>query len=263
MISEKIDNNIIHFYQKVIDKTVLIRYTTDFILKIFAMFYKKQNGNDLADSSIKMIKSIQASLFSKINEFVNNAELTNDNIIDIRFEKDSLVPLFKLYHENSKNDVLFNIFFKKISWDEINEFRLFLVKFLHYYLLKYNQNTVKSNEHLDKIVSDLSYVVQELLQNANAYSFGQFEYELVLNHSNNKFVITVYNFAEEKNVKVLFNIFDELKNEENKNNLILKYMLAEDKHLGLITSIFNYNISNFNAEYIDNKIVKIQFEMDY
>jgi hypothetical protein len=43
MITRNIDNNIIHFYQKVIDKRAVIRFTTDFLMRIFGLSYKKQS----------------------------------------------------------------------------------------------------------------------------------------------------------------------------------------------------------------------------
>ena len=46
MLGKESQNNIIHFYQRVIDKTTLIRFTTDFTLKIFELFYKKQAESD-------------------------------------------------------------------------------------------------------------------------------------------------------------------------------------------------------------------------
>ena len=57
MLTEKIDSNVIHFYQKAVDKTALIRFTTDFILKIFELFYKKQYSTNPGLESKRIINS--------------------------------------------------------------------------------------------------------------------------------------------------------------------------------------------------------------
>ncbi|MBP5449854.1 MAG: hypothetical protein J6Y01_07015, partial [Spirochaetales bacterium] len=51
MLGQESQNNIIHFYQRVIDKTTLIRFTTDFTLRIFELFYKKQAETDVLDEN--------------------------------------------------------------------------------------------------------------------------------------------------------------------------------------------------------------------
>jgi len=263
MISEKIDCNVIHFYQKVVDKTALIRFTTDFILKIFALFYKKQHDGTMGQESDRIIKSIQAALFVKINQYVKDVQICPDNIIDIKFEKDNAIPIVSLHHDSQKSDVLIDILFKKISWEEINEFRVFMVRYLDYYLTKFHLSEFPGKSSINKVVTDLSYVVQELLQNANAYSYGHYDYELILRHSNDKFYITVSNFAEKDKAQMLINIVNEIKNCEDLNNLVLKYMKSDEKHLGIITSVYNYKISDYNVEYIDDKIIQTQFVMEY
>ncbi|HOV13495.1 MAG TPA: hypothetical protein PK771_04360 [Spirochaetota bacterium] len=263
MISEKIDSNVIHFYQKVVDKTALIRFTSDFILKIFELFYKKQHGGIMGQESERIIKSIQATLYVKINQYVKDLKISSDNIIDIKFEKDNAIPIVSLHHESKKSDILMDIFFKKINWEEINEFRVFMVKYLNYYLTKLYLSKFTDEFSINKIVTDLSYVVQELLQNANAYSYGPYDYELILKHYDNKFHITVSNFAKKDNALMLMNIVNEIKRSENLDDLVISYMKSEDKHLGIITSIFNYKISDYKVEYIDDKIIQTQFIMEY
>lgn len=262
MINEKVDSNIIHFYQKVLDKTTLIRFTTDFTLRIFALFYRKQHDGLLGRESNKIIQSIQATLFARINDYIKDINISPNNIIEIKFEKDNAIPSVSLHHEEKESDTLLNVFFKKISWDEINEFRVFLVRYLQYYLSKFHSSFFKTEEQIKKNVSNLSYIIQELLQNANAYSYGPYDYELVLKYSRNKFYITVSNFANENNIRILKTIIDEIKSTKDMQTLLLKYMLSEDKHLGIITCIFNYKITDFNFSYIDNKIAQINLTID-
>lgn len=262
MIAEKIDSSIIHFFQKVLDKTTLIRFTTEFILRIFALFYKKQQDGFLGKESHKIIQSIQGSLFAKINDYVKDINITPNNIIEIKFEKDNSIPSVSLHHNEKISDVLINVFFKKISWDEINEFRVFLIRYLNYYLSKFHSNFFVDNESIKKNVSNVSYVVQEMLQNANAYSYGPYDYELILKYSNNKFNIIVSNFAEEHNYKLLKQIIDEIKAATDLKTLLLKYMLSDEKHLGLISCIFNYDITEYEVKYIDNKIVQMNITIN-
>ncbi|OHD06598.1 MAG: hypothetical protein A2086_06660 [Spirochaetes bacterium GWD1_27_9] len=263
MLTEKIDSNVIHFYQKAVDKTALIRFTTDFILKIFELFYKKQYSTNPGLESKRIINSIQATLFAKINEYVKDINLSADNIIDIKFEKDNAIPIVSLHHETKKSDTLFNVFFKKINWEEINEFRVFMIKYLKYYLTKYHFSYLPDEHKITKVVTDLSYVVQELLQNANAYSYGSYDYELILKHSGNRFNVIVSNFSDKENAKTLINIVDEIHNTKDLQELIIKYMRSEEKHLGIITSVFNYNVSEYKVNYIDNKIIQAQFMLEY
>lgn len=263
MINEKIDNNVIHLYQKVVDKTALIRFTSDFVLKIFALFYKKQHGGLMGQESGRIIQSIQATLFIKINQYVKDAEISTDNIIDIKFEKDNAIPIVSLHHEKKSSDTLIDVCFKKISWEEINEFRVFMVKYLNYYLTKYYSSQFNDTQSINKVVTDLSYVVQELLQNANAYSYGPYDYELILKHSENKFFITVSNFAQKENADMLLKIVNEIKNTDNLKELIIKYMKSEEKHLGIITSVYNYKVTTYDVEYIDNKIIQTKFVIEY
>ncbi|HOJ63206.1 MAG TPA: hypothetical protein PLE45_02185 [Spirochaetota bacterium] len=262
MLTEKIDSNIIHFFQKVLDKTTLIRFTTEFTLRIFALFYKKQHDGFLGKESNKIIQSIQGNLFARINDYVKDINITPNNIIEIKFEKDNAIPSVSLHHDDKISDILINVFFKKISWDEINEFRVFLIRYLNYYLYKFHSDFFTNEEAIKKNVSNVAYVVQEMLQNANAYSYGPYDYELILRYSNNKFYITVSNFAKENNYILLKQILDEIRNATDLKTLLLKYMLSEEKHLGLITCIFNYDITDYNLKYIDNKIVEINLTIN-
>ncbi|MBR6198789.1 MAG: hypothetical protein IKQ61_00850 [Spirochaetales bacterium] len=271
MLGKESQNNIIHFYQRVIDKTTLIRFTTDFTLKIFELFYKKQaEGDDFDEKeSNKIIRSIQASLFADINKYIKDAQIRNEDVIEITFERDSSIPSVILHREDEPTDVeyadpsiLLHVYFKKISWNEINEFRVFFVRYMTYYLTKFHSGDFKDVDSISRNVSNASYVVQELLQNANAYSFDMHDYELVLKYNVGAFDITVRNFAEQKNVAQLQEIVKEISDCENHEELLLKYMLNEEKHLGLITSIYNYNISKYNVNYLEDKIVEIHFVID-
>ena len=113
MISEKLDSNVIHFYQRVVDKTALIRYTTDFILKIFELFYKKQHNGMLGQESERIIKSIQATLFMKINQYIKDLTISSDNVMDIKFEKDNAIPIVSLHHDSKQSNILLDIFSKR------------------------------------------------------------------------------------------------------------------------------------------------------
>ena len=90
-------------------------------------------------------------------------------------------------------------------------------------------------------------MIQELLQNANAYSYGPYDYELILRHYDNKFHITVLNFANEENATTLLKIVDEIKKSDNLNELIINYMKSDeniwDNHLNLIIMSLNTKLT--------------------
>ncbi len=262
MITKNIDNNIIHFYQKVVDKVAVIRFTTDFLMKIFGLSYKKQS-EILNEETKRIIASIQASLFAQIDKYLKDVTISENNIIEIRFEKDNIFPIVEILYEDKPTDTLVNVFFKKINWEEINEFRIFLIRFLDYYLKKYRSTFFKNETDIKKLVTEVAYVVQELLQNANMYSVGEYDYELIIECSDNRLIITVYNFADKNSVNKLMNIIKEVKASDNLQELILKYMLSDNKSLGIISSIYNYNIKKYSVEYIDDEIAKVVFEVEF
>ena len=135
MNDAKLSGAVIHFYQKMLDKTVLIRYTTDFIMRIFALFYKKKHRSPDNESE-KIIQSIQATLFAKINEYAKNIESSDDSVIEIMFQKDDLIPIVQHHRTDFPKDMLINVFFKKTGWDEINVFRFFFVRYMEHYFRK-------------------------------------------------------------------------------------------------------------------------------
>jgi hypothetical protein len=267
MIKQSADSNVIHFYQRVLDKTVLVRFTTEFVLKIFALFYKKKREQHDSKSTDKLIQSIQATLFAKINDYVKRSEIEEHDTIEITFEKEHTIPIVSLLHTEDKesdhqqSDMLIHIYFKKISWDEINEFRYFLTRYLQYYLATFQQSSARDENKTKRQVSNLTYVIQELLQNANEHSSGQYDYELELQNVNKQFIITVRNFATKPNAEKLKSIVNEIKNTTNIQELLLQYMLDDEKHLGIISSIINYNIEDYTISY-KNDIVQVRFVMD-
>lgn len=246
---------VIHFYQKMIDKTVLIRYTTDFIMRIFGLFYKKKHSSSQGESD-RIIQSIQATLFAKINEYAKGIANSEDNIIEIMFDKNDLIPIVQHYRGDKKSDVLLDVFFKKIGWDEINVFRFFFVRYMEYYFKK-----IHIGESEKKAVSDLSYIVQELLQNANAYSLNNTDYELKVKHKGNSVLVSVENYADENNIAMLKNIITDINTSNNLQELILKYMLSQDKHLGLISSVFNNNVEKISYGITENNKVKVDISV--
>lgn len=259
MISEKATSTIIHFYQKVIDKKTVIRYTTDFILRIFGLFYQKTHQEKIDETSQKIIQSIQATLYAKIDEYLKGLQILTNNVLEIKFEKDNSIPIVSHHRVTTDSDILVKVFFKRIEWEEINEFRVFLVRFLKHYFEKYYPDQFSGTSSIKKMVDDISYIVQELLQNANQYSEGNYDYELVIRHYDNKIDITVLNYASPENVNKLMRIVNKIKSSVSLKELVMEFMLSKDKHLGIITSVFNYNISSFNVEYVEQKIVKTNF----
>lgn len=260
MIRKQDSGAVIHFYQKVLDKRTLIRSTTDFILRIFGLFYKKQKEIYSEDSN-RIIQSIQATLFAKLDNYVKSIKVSKHNVIEIKFEKDSLIPVVSHHSSEDSNNILLNVFFKKIGWDEINVFRVFFIKYMEYYLKKFSFNNFDDEGSIKKKVADLSYIVQELLQNANEYSLDYYDYELIVQHIDNKIEITVSNFTDDENLARLKNIIKDINSSENLQDLILKYMLSSEKHLGLITSVFNYDVDKVDYNIENNEIVTVKMEM--
>lgn len=256
MIQKHDTGAIIHFYQKMIDKTVLVRFTTDFIMRVFALFYRKKHTNQDQDSD-RMIQSIQANLFAKVNEYAKTIACDENNIIEIMFEKDDLIPIVQHHRQDKKSDILLDVFFKKVGWDEINVFRSFFVRYLEYYFAKILSKTPTDRKIVNKIVNDLSYIVQELLQNANAYSIGEYDYELSVSHKDDKVFVTVENYTDKDNLNQLVRIIEDIKTSGNLQELILKYMLSQEKHLGLISSVFNNNVESIDYAIESEGLVKV------
>lgn len=257
MISRKPTGAVIHFYEKMIDKTVLVRFTTDFIMKIFELFYRKKHPV-LDKESEKIIQSIQATLFAKTNEYARSIEVDENNVIEIQFEKNNLIPIVQHYKTLRKTDVLLTVSFKKIGWDEINVFRSFFVRYISYYFAKFHAARFKDQNAIKKIVTDLSYIIQELLQNANAYSIGEYDYELVVKHISNTIKLSVENYTNQKNIDQLKKTIDDINQAENLHNLILDYMLSQEKHLGLISSVFNNDVEKISCSCKSSGLVKVE-----
>lgn len=266
MIKKKSDINIISFSQKVLDKESLINFTPNFILEIYFLFYRSKYGKSvdpklLRSESEFIMQLIKTALFTEIEGYKDNIKKDSENILQITFEKDHPDPIVSLYNQKDQTDVLIDVLFKKISWDEVNEFRKFLVDYLEYFLNKFHSNRFSSKEDSSKRANNITYVIQELLQNANEHGEGENDYELLLKFDNNKFFITVINYALKEKANQLISIVDDIRNNENHDDLLLKYMLEEDKHLGIISSIVNFNVDEYGVKYKD-EVVKVDFQMN-
>ena len=99
--------------------------------------------------------------------------------------------------------------------------------------------------------------MQELLQNANEYSVGNTDYELIVKHKDNRVLISVENTTDRKHFEQLKSIISDIKSSQNLQELIIKYMLAQDKHLGLISSVFNNNIETIDYVALKDNRVRI------
>ena len=145
--------------------------------------------------------------------------------------------------------------FQKIDWDEINIFRPFLLRYLTLYL---KEKTKLSTNKIKQLVTNLSFVIQEFLQNANQYGIGDYGYELTVSYKDNKIAISVKNYTNSDNAIQLQSIVDEITNAEDMHDLILKYMLNSQKHLGLISSVFNNYISNLTCKINQENLVCLE-----
>ncbi|MCG8570405.1 MAG: hypothetical protein MJB14_09720 [Spirochaetes bacterium] len=253
------ESSVIHFYQKVIDKTILKRFTADFILRIFGLFYRKNQEQVQAEQE-KMIQSIQAALFSRLNESLKSISVTPSNLIEIKFDDDIAIPTITYHNEVEKYDnVLINVLFKKIGWEEINEFRYFILRFLQYYLSREYESQIIPEETIKKKVEEISYIIQELLQNANQYGLEEYDYQLKIIHLAHEIHIYVFNAASEKNYQKMKRIIEEIRNSKDREDLLLKFMLKDDKSLGLISSILNFNIQDYHVDFINESIIETHF----
>lgn len=247
---------IIHFFQKILDKTVIIRFTSEFILKIFELSYKKRNDFDTPESN-QFIKLIQATLFAKINNYVQKTKIVPNNFIEIFFEEEHSVPAVTVHHNAMEENRLLHVFFKRTDWEEINEFRYFLGRYISFYLKSKFSNFLGDDNIIRQVISDITYIVQELLQNANEHSFKNTDYEFSLIHKDDSFYIMVGNYGEKSKLDNISRIINEVKQSDNLQELLMKYMLDDDKHLGLVTSIVNFKIDDINVAYDENNFIKV------
>ena len=259
MINRKSQSSIICIFLKMNNNKSFIRITVDFVLRLASLFHSK-NKRDMNDTN-KIIRSIQDKLFANIGGFIENGKLTEISDLEIFFESQGDTLCTKIKNLKTRKDNLINVVFKKICWDEINEFRVFLLKYMEIYFNEINSGYFKGETSMKKAVSDLSYVVQEILQNANEHSPPDCEYELYIRHKGDDFHIIVYNFAEKSKASHLIEIVNEVKNTKNLSELLLEYMINNDKHLGIISSIANYNIREYNVFYSPEEIISVEMIM--
>lgn len=252
MISRKPNKAIIHFREKIIDYKVLVSYTADFLMNLLILSKRKYSGENITKSSAT---KIQAKLLADVTEYSKTLNPEKDNMLEIRLESDSEVPVMHSYSSLRDTGVLLMITFQKIDWDEINIFRKFLFRYLTHYLKK---ETKKNSNEIKQLVTNLSFVIQEFLQNANLYGAGDYGYELVISHINDTITISVENYTDLKNATQLKSIVDEICSTENMHELILKYMLNSQKHLGLISSVFNNYIDNINCKVNRDNLIRLE-----
>lgn len=252
MISGKTNKTIIHFRERIIDYNTSVGYTTDFLMNLLILSKRKCSGMNMTKS---YTAKIQSQFLSEITEYLKTLNLKEDNILEIELESDNEVPVMHLHSYIPDNEALLIITFQKIDWDEVNIFRKFLLKYLSHYLKK---RTEKSSSEIKQTVTNLSFVIQEFLQNANLYVTGGYGYELVVSYIDNAIVISVENYTNPENAAQLKAIVDEISNAENMHELILKYMLDSQKHLGLISSVFNNYIDNISCKISDDNLVRLE-----
>lgn len=252
MISRKPNKTIIHFREKIIDYKTLVSYTTDFLMNLLILSKRKYSGENITKSHAA---KIQAKLLAEVSEYSKNLDPKTDNMIEIKLESDSEIPIMHSYSSLRDTGVLLMITFQKIDWDEINIFRKFLFRYLVQYLKK---ETKKSTNEIKQLVTNLSFVIQEFLQNANLYGAGDYGYELVISHINDNITISVENYTDPENAAQLKAIVEEICNAENMHELILKYMLNSQKHLGLISSVFNNYIDDISCKVNRDNLVRLE-----
>ena len=256
MISRKPTKTIIHFREKIIDYKILVRYTTDFLMNLFVLSQKKYNGENIKDEKVKKsIAKVQAQLLAEVTEYSKTLNLQKDNMVEVKLKLNNNTPIIRSYSSLRDNGVLLMVTFQKIDWDEINIFRKFLFRYITHYLKK---KTKKTSDEIKQIVTNLSFVIQEFLQNANLYGIGDYGYELVISYVDDKIIISVENYTDSKNAAQLQSIVNEINNAGNIRDLILKYMLNSQKHLGLISSVFNNYLCNLSCKISRDNLVRLK-----
>lgn len=250
MISEKPNKTIIHFHEKIIDYKSSVGYTTDFLTNLLILSKKKDGANDTTKSHVAEIK---AKFSAELSEYSKTLNPKTDNMLEIKLESANETPV--MHTSLRSSGVILMIRFQKIDWDEINIFRKFLSRYLMQYFKK---ATKKSSNEIKQLVSNLSFVIQEFLQNANLYGAGDFGYQLVISHINDTIIISVENYTDPRNAAQLKAIVDEICSTENMHDLILKYMLKSQKHLGLISSVFNKYIDDISCDVNHDNLVKLK-----
>ena len=162
MISKKTTKTVIHFHEKIIDLKVLECYTTDFLMKLFVLAKKKYNNENIRNEKVKAaIAEVKANLLDNIKKYSQNLDI---EMIEVKIMSDGKNPIVNSYSLLHEADQLLRVTFQKIDWDEINLFRKFLLRYLTTYLRK---KTKKTGNEIEQIVTNLSFVIQEFLQNAN------------------------------------------------------------------------------------------------
>lgn len=256
MISKKTTKTVIHFHEKIIDLKVLECYTTDFLMKLFVLAKKKYNNENIRNEKVKAaIAEVEANLLDNIKKYSQNLDIEKENMIEVKIMSDGKNPIVNSYSLLHEADQLLRVTFQKIDWDEINLFRKFLLRYLTTYLRK---KTKKTGNEIKQIVTNLSFVIQEFLQNANLYGVGNHGYELIISNVDDKIMISVENYTDPKNAVQLQSIVDEICNAENMRELLLKYMLNSQKHLGLICSVFNNYITDLTCNINSDNLVHLE-----
>lgn len=252
MISRKPNKTIIHFREKMLDYNISLSYTIDFLVNLLVLSKRKYDGMNMPKS---YAAEIQTKFLSEITEYSKTLDCEESNMLEIKLESDNEVPVMHLHSHTPNTEVLLMVTFQKIDWDEINIFRNFLLKYLTHYLKK---RTEKSNGEIKQIITNLSFVAQEFLQNANLYVAGNCGYKLVISYIDDAIAISVENYTDPENAAQLKAIVDEICNTKNMHELILKYMLDSQKHLGLISSVFNNYIDNINCKVNRDNLVRLE-----
>lgn len=250
MINKKSTKTIIYFREKIFDHKILVNYTTDFLTNLFVLAKRKYNNENTKNSVTK----IHTNLSKQLTEYSKTLD-QQDNMIEINMVLSDENPIIQSESSLTDSNILLMVTFQKIDWDEINIFRPFLLRYLTLYL---KEKTKLSTNKIKHLVTNLSFVIQEFLQNANQYGIGDYGYELTVSYKDNKIAISVKNYTNSDNAIQLQSIVDEITNAEDMHDLILKYMLNSQKHLGLISSVFNNYISNLTCKINQDNLVCLE-----
>lgn len=250
MINKKSTKTIIYFREKIFDHKILVNYTTDFLTNLFVLAKRKYNNKNTKNSVTK----IHTNLSKQLTEYSKTLD-QQDNMIEINMVLSDENPIIQSESSLTDSNILLMVTFQKIDWDEINIFRPFLLRYLTLYL---KEKTKLSTNKIKQLVTNLSFVIQEFLQNANQYGIGDYGYELTVSYKDNKIAISVKNYTNSDNAIQLQSIVDEITNAEDMHDLILKYMLNSQKHLGLISSVFNNYISNLTCKINQDNLVYLE-----
>jgi hypothetical protein len=225
----------------------------EFILRIVSLAYKPSESIVDGQKS-EALRSLQNHLQSELNKLKSRCESDGRCAVSVSFPNPDSPPSVVYDSSREYDELYLHVGFKRIAWEEINEFRMYLNHLIQKYILQYDNRLWKSSVNVHKIVADMTYIIQEMLQNAYEYSVDCSPYDLEMRIHEHRFYVTVTNLATPEDADCVLKIIRDVRESNNMQELLLDYMVSEEKHLGIVTCLVNYPIVSFDVFYENGQL---------